>query len=146
MHILNIPGSLFKTHTVSAAFNCRQDVLALRDTLSRLGVNGRHVHVLHGASGQLTLNSRRDVRKQTLLARLLDFLLNRELLPANPKGIEALQQGGWVVLIDLPQDPSDRKLVRAAFNMTGATGLSDPDGVLPETPKRHFAARSVSAT
>ncbi|AFZ67039.1 hypothetical protein [Deinococcus peraridilitoris] len=144
MHIHNIPDSLFKPHTMTAAFNRKQDVIALRDTLSGLGLNGRHMHVLHGASGLLTLNGRRDVRKQTLLARLLNFLLSRVQPSADLQGIETLQQGGWVVLIDLPQDPSDRRLIQAAFHRAGAVGVTDPDRPLPEAPQPNILGGSVS--
>ena len=146
MHIVNIPNSLFKAHTMSAAFNQKQDVIALRETLSSLGLNGRHMHVLQGASGLLTLNGRRDVRKQTLLARLVNLLLNRVTPSSDREGIEVLQQGGWLVLIDLPQDPGDRELVRAAFNIGGSVRVVHPDHALPETPEPAFVRVGVAST
>lgn len=127
-----IPDSLFGPHTMSAAFLRKQDVLTLRGALGDLGQNGRHLHVLHGAPGLLTLNGRRDAHTRPLLLRVLDLLSRRTPPRTDRQETELLLQGGWVVLIDLPRDPRDRTLVREAVHRSGGVSVVDPDQPMPD--------------
>lgn len=142
---MRIPDSLFKPHTLSATFRVRQDVTALRHALGRLGLNGRHVHVLHGAPGLLTLRGRRDARQWTPLTRVLNFLLNRTPSPADREETDVLQQGGWVVLIDLPRSPGGHRPVRDVIDRAGRAGVLPVDRPPSEAPRLVLAAAGVPA-